>query len=208
MNITKFILPVLLVLGGCTTSPIEREPALDVVSVTSKLTIQLEKSSLTTAQRAEIENFLLRRGSPYALKVKVLSHTKAGQKQSSKIEDIVTGFGVAVANVKSEYVAKTGSGDVLLLVESFRAKVPNCTQQKFSNTFINSFKSHPSFGCANSTALAQMVANPKDLIVGEQLGPTNGAKSVATIDSYVAPVTASTTQDSIQSVTTDTAGAN
>jgi pilus assembly protein CpaD len=183
----KYILPALVLLGGCSSSQIERAPALDVVSVTNKLTFVMQGSSLSAEQSKAVEQFVQRKGSPYGLNVKLVSLSKSGQRGLDQVEALLIEQGIAVKNIHREHMTKEDKGDVQILIESFKAKIPKCQVKKLSNTFINSYKSHPSFGCATSVALAQMVANPKDLVVGEQLGATNGAKAVTTIDGYIAP---------------------
>ena len=135
-----------------------------------------------------VEQFVQRKGSPYGLNVKLVSLSKSGQRGLDQIEALLIEQGIAVKNIHREHLTQKGKGDVQILVASFKAKVPKCQVEKYSDNFINHYKEHPSFGCATSVALAQMVANPKDLVVGEQLGATNGAKAVATIDGYIAPV--------------------
>jgi pilus assembly protein CpaD len=184
----KYILPALVLLGGCSSSQIKRAPALDVVSVTNKLTFAMQGPSLSVKQRKVVEQFVQRKGSPYGLNVKLVSLSKSGQRGLDQIEALLIEQGIAVKNIHREHLTEKGKGDVQILVESFKAKVPKCQVEKYSDNFINQYKEHPSFGCATSVALAQMVVNPKDLVVGEQLGATNGAKAVATIDGYIAPV--------------------
>ncbi|MFM2587858.1 CpaD family pilus assembly lipoprotein [Vibrio sp. TBV020] len=208
MNMIKYILPALVLLGGCTSSPIEQAPALDVVSVTNKLTIKLDSAKISSGQEKAIRQYIERKGSPYGLTVKLLTHTTAGQQQLDTIESLIIGQGVARNKIYREHTSEKNAGDIQILIESFRAKLPKCVTQKHSNNFINRYKTHPAYGCANSTALAQMVANPKDLIVGEQLGPTNGAKAVSVIEGYVAPPVSTGNASSGQDVNTTAFGVN
>ncbi|EEX94458.1 hypothetical protein VIOR3934_19235 [Vibrio orientalis CIP 102891 = ATCC 33934] len=204
----KYILPALVLLGGCSSSPIEKAPALDVVSVTNKLTLAMQSSSLSAKQSKAVEQLVQRKGSPYGLNVKLVSLSKSGQRGLNQIEALLIDQGIAAKNIHREHLAENGKGDVQILIESFKAKVPKCQAQKYSNNFINRYKEHPSFGCATSVALAQMVANPKDLVVGEQLGATNGAKAVATIDGYIAPAMDSGNQTSSEENTSTEFGGN
>ena len=190
----KYILPALVLLSGCSSSQIERSSVLDVVSVTNKLTFVMQGASLSAKQSKAIEQFVQRKGSPYGLNVKLVSLSKSGQRGLDQVEALLVEQGIAVKNIHREHLKKEVKGDVQILIESFKAKVPKCQAKTPRNTFINSYESHPSFGCATSAALAQMIANPRDLVVGEQLGATNGAKAVATIDGYIAPAIGSDSQ--------------
>ncbi|MCG9676745.1 CpaD family pilus assembly lipoprotein [Vibrio sp. Isolate24] len=194
MKLQSLLLPVLLVLSGCASDQIARQPAIDVVSVTNKLTLAVEKKSLTPQQQQDIRSFIVQRGNPYSLRVKLVSYSPKGQSQVKPISDLLLGQGLAKHQIMTECATGTQSGDVQVIVESFRAKVPGCGTDKSQPVIFNQYKTHQAYGCSNAAALAQMVANPKDLVVGEKLGPTNGAKAVAAIDAYVAP--ASTNENS------------
>lgn len=200
MRMMKYLIPALIILGGCSSAPIEREPTINVVAVTNKLTLNLKGNALSSQQRQDVRTFIERKGTPYALRAKVVSHTKKGQAQASRIVNTLALQGMSLSNIEQAHIEQPKVGDIQIFVESFRAKVPKCQPQKYSNTFLNQFKTHPSFGCANQTALAQMVANPKDLIVGEELGPTNGAKAVSAIDSYIAPPSTNGAEDTQQTL--------
>ncbi|MCZ8486341.1 CpaD family pilus assembly lipoprotein [Vibrio lentus] len=50
-----------------------------------------------------------------------------------------------------------------MFAESYRAKVTACDAGKTPRTTLNAYRTQRNFGCANANALAQMVANPKDL---------------------------------------------
>lgn len=204
----KYILPALVLLGGCTSTQINKEPALDVVSVTNKLTLKLNSNKLSNEQSEAVRNFIERKGMAYGLKVKLVSNSKLGLASEGQLEILLKGTGIPSKNIERSHSIQQGKGDVQILVESFKVEIPKCPSQKYSNNFINSYKEHPSFGCANSVALAQMVANPKDLVVGEKLGPTNGAKAVSTISGYVAPVAESSSQTDTQGAITTGFGAN
>ncbi|ERB65120.1 hypothetical protein N779_11785 [Vibrio coralliilyticus OCN008] len=62
MKLQSLLLPVLLVLSGCASDQIARQPAIDVVSVTNKLTLAVEKQSLTPQQQQDIRSFIVQRG--------------------------------------------------------------------------------------------------------------------------------------------------
>lgn len=204
----KYILPALVLLGGCTSTPIEKAPALDVVSVTNKLTLKLNGATLSSKQSEGIQQFFERKALAYGVKVKLVSHSVIGKSSLDQIEQLLIAQGIAANNIQRVDSKEQSQGDVQILAESFKVKQPKCHVQKYSNNFLNRYKQHPSFGCANSVALAQMVANPKDLVVGEKLGPTNGAKAVSSIEGYISPVDTSTSETDSQGAITTGFGAN
>ena len=73
MRLNLFVLPVLLVLGGCVHDRIAKQPAIDVVAVTNKLTLTLDNNELSTEQILKVEDFIAKRGNPYGLRVKLVS---------------------------------------------------------------------------------------------------------------------------------------
>ncbi|MGF1753188.1 CpaD family pilus assembly protein [Vibrio makurazakiensis] len=187
MKRATLLLPILLTVAGCAPTPITREPSVDVVAVTNKLTLNLSGTSLTTEEKADIQQFVQRRGVLSNLKIKLESNTAKGKKQLKKVEIQLLSNGIYPSQITRVDGSSTQSGDIVILAESYRAKVPACNAGKASKSVMSSYKKQNNFGCANASALAQMVANPKDLIVGESLGHTQGEKAVSTIDRYLAP---------------------
>ena len=186
MKFNKLLLTSVVLLAGCASDSIQREPMVNVVPVTNSATLTIKGSRLTAQQLNGIDQFIVTKGSLYALKVRLIGHSKKGNSQLTRVENRLRKLGLARQQIQ---ISKSESeeGDLKILVESFRAEVPQCNKQKFSVNTFNHYKTHPSFGCANASALAQMVANPKDLIVGEEIGSTNGEKAVSTIEAYINP---------------------
>lgn len=187
MRLNLFVLPVLLVLGGCVHDRIAKQPAIDVVAVTNKLTLTLDSNELSTEQILKVEDFIAKRGNPYGLRVKLVSGSTKGRDQLEKIHQVLLVRGISKSKISNQDASPSQQGDIQLIVESFRAKVANCGASKMQPVVFNQYQSHQAYGCTNAAALAQMVANPKELIVGERLGPANGEKAVAAIDAYVSP---------------------
>ncbi|WP_341661826.1 CpaD family pilus assembly lipoprotein [Vibrio sp.] len=187
MRLNLFVLPVLLVLGGCVHDRIAKQPAIDVVAVTNKLTLTLDNNELSTEQILRVEDFIARRGNPYGLRVKLVSGSAKGRDQLEKIHQVLLARGISKSKISNQDASPSQQGDIQLIVESFRAKVANCGASKMQPVVFNQYQSHQAYGCTNAAALAQMVVNPKELIVGERLGPANGEKAVAAIDAYVSP---------------------
>ena len=187
MRLNLFVLPVLLVLGGCVHDRIANQPAIDVVAVTNKLTLTLDNNELSTEQILKVEDFIAKRGNPYGLRVKLVSGSTKGRDQLEKIHQVLLARGISESKISNQDASPSQQGDIQLIVESFRAKVANCGASKMQPVVFNQYQSHQAYGCTNAAALAQMVANPKELIVGEHLGPANGEKAVAAIDAYVSP---------------------
>ncbi len=207
MKLNLFVLSVLLILiTGCVHDPIAKQPAIDVVTVTNKLILTLDKHKLSDDQVLKVEDFIAKRGNSYALRVKLVSYSAKGNGQLEKLYQLLLTQGIAKHQIVTEFSSLSQQGDVQVIVESFRAKVSNCGSSKLPPVAFNQYQSHQAYGCSNAAALAQMVANPKDLIVGERLGPANGEKAVASLDAYISPASNSGSSQNSVSNSNITAG--
>ncbi len=94
------------------------------------------------------------------------------------------------------YTPSLVPGDMSLTLERYVASAPNCPNwsKKPGNDFGNTL--HSDFGCATATNLAAMVADPRDLIVGQTMGPVVGDPGSAPVHAYrtgkVAPLSENT----------------
>ncbi len=119
--------------------------------------------------------------------VKIENTTQKGESQSEKVRLHLIESGLYPSQISVSDTAAQGKGDITIFVESYRAKVTACDAGKTPRTTLNAYRTQRNFGCANANALAQMVANPKDLIVGQPIDSAQGQKAVSSIDNYFAP---------------------
>ncbi|MEZ9245337.1 CpaD family pilus assembly lipoprotein [Vibrio lentus] len=187
MNKLSLLLPALIALAGCAPTPTTQQPSVDVVSVTNKLTLTLSGKTLSAQEEADISDFIARRGTLSNLMVKIENTTQKGESQSEKVRLHLIGSGLYPSQISVSNPSVQGKGDLTIFVESYRAKVTACDAGKTPRTTLNAYRTQRNFGCANANALAQMVANPKDLIVGQPIDSAQGQKAVSSIDNYFAP---------------------
>ncbi|MEZ9744979.1 CpaD family pilus assembly lipoprotein [Vibrio splendidus] len=187
MNKLSLLLPALFALAGCAPTPTTQQPSVDVVSVTNKLTLTLSGKTLSAQEKADISDFIARRGTLSNLMVKIENPTQKGESQSEKVRLRLIESGLYPSQISVSDTAAQGKGDITIFVESYRAKVTACDAGKTPRTTLNAYRTQRNFGCANANALAQMVANPKDLIVGQPIDSAQGQKAVSSIDNYFAP---------------------
>ncbi|PTP45606.1 CpaD family pilus assembly lipoprotein [Vibrio splendidus] len=187
MNKLSLLLPALFALAGCAPTPTTQQPSVDVVSVTNKLTLTLSGKTLSAQEKADISDFIARRGTLSNLMVKIENTTQKGESQSEKVRLHLIESGLYPSQISVSDTAAQGKGDITIFVESYRAKVTACDAGKTPKTTLNAYRTQRNFGCANANALAQMVANPKDLIVGQPIDSAQGQKAVSSIDNYFAP---------------------
>ncbi|WP_122082315.1 CpaD family pilus assembly lipoprotein [Vibrio coralliirubri] len=187
MNKLSFLLPALFVFAGCAPTPTTQQPSVDVVSVTNKFSLTLSGKSLSAQEKADISDFIARRGSSSGLMVKIEKTTQKGERQLEKVRLHLIESGLYPSQIWVSDEVTEGKGDITILVESYRAKVIACDAGKTPRTTFNAYRTQRNFGCANASAIAQMVANPKDLIVGQPIDSAQGQKAVSSIDNYFAP---------------------
>lgn len=187
MNKLSLLLPALIALAGCAPTPTTQQPSVDVVSVTNKLTLTLSGKKLSTQEKDDISNFIARLGTLSNLMVKIENTTQKGESQSEKVRLHLIESGLYPSQISVSNPSVQGKGDLTIFVESYRAKVTACDAGKTPRTTLNAYRTQRNFGCANANALAQMVANPKDLIVGQPIDSAQGQKAVSSIDNYFVP---------------------
>ncbi|HAS24361.1 CpaD family pilus assembly lipoprotein [Vibrio splendidus] len=187
MNKLSLLLPALIALAGCAPTPTTQQPSVDVVSVTNKLTLTLSGKTLSTQEKDDISDFIARLGTLSNLMVKIENTTQKGESQSEKVKLHLIESGLYPSQISVSDTAAQGKGDITIFVESYRAKVTACDAGKTPRTTLNAYRTQRNFGCANANALAKMVANPKDLIVGQPIDSAQGQKAVSSIDNYFAP---------------------
>ncbi|MEZ9157937.1 CpaD family pilus assembly lipoprotein [Vibrio lentus] len=187
MNKLSLLLPALIALAGCAPTPTTQQPSVDVVSVTNKLTLTLSGKTLSAQEKDDISDFIARLGTLSNLMVKIENTTQKGESQSEKVRLHLIESGLYPSQISVSNPSVQGKGDLTIFVESYRAKVTACDAGKTPRTTLNAYRTQRNFGCANADALAQMVANPKDLIVGQPIDSAQGQKAVSSIDNYFAP---------------------
>lgn len=182
---------------ACSGDPIKRQPDIAIEAVTQVLSLRLLAAMLDGEDRAALEAFLLRLGDPANLRVRIETHSSRGEKVLSSVQELLHVSRIYPSQIRTLRREASESGqDLTLVVESYRTLVRHCDAGKEAKTMLNSFKRAANFGCANASALAQMVANPRDLVVGETLSATEGRKAVSTLDAYYAQPNAPLTESS------------
>jgi pilus assembly protein CpaD len=82
--------------------------------------------------------------------------------------------------------AKTSlpSDQLTVIVERYVVTPPNCPD--WSKDPVTNHDNEPSsnFGCATSTNLGLMVADPRDLVIGRPMGPEEGPPAIAAVQRY------------------------
>jgi len=181
---------VLLLLSSlllaCSNYPLKRPPNIAIQAVTDVFSLQLQGDELDAEDREALEGFLLGRGDPATLRVRIDLYSARAEKVLAAVKQLMHLKFIYPSQVEIERnkPMDDSSVDLILVLESYRPLVPRCDAGKEPKTVLNSFKRSANFGCANANALAQMVSNPRDLVVGQTLSATEGRKAISTLESY------------------------
>jgi len=182
-------------LSACAIDSVQRQPQVKVEAVTHKIELQLDSERLTKRDKTALNEFIYQRGEQSALRIRIDSYSDKGNKAVPALIALLKNAGVYPAQVTSQVSKTSSTADIALVVESYRSLVPTCLAAKDGHMVLNEFNSSPNFGCANASALAQMVATPRDLIVGRTLDATDGRKAVATVEAYYQPAASNNQQE-------------
>jgi pilus assembly protein CpaD len=104
---------------------------------------------------------------------------------ADQIADVVARFGLLVSGPAPVTPAPLTPGTLRVVVSRMRAAVPGCPD--WSRNITNDFEghTHSNYGCASNANLAAMVANPADLVRGQEgASVTDAAAASKAIDTY------------------------
>jgi pilus assembly protein CpaD len=102
-----------------------------------------------------------------------------------QVAAVVASYGLLLAEQPPVTNAAVSPGTVRIVVSRMRASVPGCPD--WSRNSSHDFDQHTSsnYGCAMNSNLAAMVANPADLVSGQNgAGGTDAATNFRAIDAY------------------------
>lgn len=108
-------------------------------------------------------------------------------RQQARAEAVVAAIearGLVVDAIERAAVLEDERPDVVVLVGRYVAIPPACPDWSKKPGTDYSNRSSSNFGCATRFNLSQMVANPRDLIVGESTDPADGIVSARSIFQY------------------------
>lgn len=122
-----------------------------------------------------------------------------GRRES--VADIAGRYGLLLESTAPVTAGQVASGQMRIVVSRMQAEVPNCPNWDRASTFNYSGSTTSNYGCSMNSNIAAMVANPEDLIRGQNADGSGDPRTTSrAIDSYrQAPPTGS---EGLQSETT------
>ena len=122
----------------------------------------------------------------------------SGARISALARDLTRqGYSVATLPAAPDAVPRN---TLLLVVERYVVTPPNCPNWTKSSSDDHENAQSSNFGCSDVTNLGLMVADPRDLVIGRDLGPANAVQAGLAIQRYragqtspISPTTAGAT---------------
>lgn len=181
-------------LAGCSESTYwssaeaPKQPQVDWVRFDHRVMFDPRGRDISISERARLEEFLSRIEPRYGDQILVGTGT-AGTEGEIGIERVAT-----VAQYLRDGGLKIGAlagtpatrwdGAVHISVGRYVVTPPNCPDWTKSTSYDPLNQTSSNFGCATTTNLGLMVADPGDLVRGRPMGPSDGAYGARMIKSW------------------------
>ncbi len=177
-----------LVLAGCGGMSQNRSVYSVKQPVVERTTVALDVNTtadgLPVAEQRRVAEWFDAMGLRFGDKVSVVDPLERPE-TSSAVADVAGRYGILLSDGAGATGADLQPGQARVVIVRSRASVPGCPDWTANSdaTFGNGLSSN--YGCANNSNLAAMVANPEDLIKGQQGSPdTYISTSNTTIKTY------------------------
>jgi pilus assembly protein CpaD len=109
----------------------------------------------------------------------------AGDNDRAAIANHLRGRGLLLGNQQTIAGVMPAAGTIVLVVDRYVVTTPNCNDwsNKSKPNYANAESA--AFGCSTRAILGQMVANPRDLVRGQEDDGPNAAAATNAVGSYV-----------------------
>ncbi len=189
----------------------ERHPILVSESpVTLTLPVRRGSYGLTNTSRERVARFLHKfsvtdtGNSKLVISAPSGSREVAGMQMVSEIRDMIAEAGFAPSSVHVE--ANHGASHVRLSYLRLMAKAPECGLWPTNLGEDPGNVGHPNFGCASQANLAEMIANPADLLGPRTQTPRPGDRRDLQIGKYIKGEKTGATRSADEKVSTKASG--
>jgi pilus assembly protein CpaD len=206
-----FAAAVAATLAGCsettywTPAEAPKQPKVDWVRFDHRVMFDPRAAHISLPERARMEEFLARIEPRYGDQVQVGTGTgsaegEIGIERVAAVAEYLRGSGLKVGPMPASMQGRW-DGAVRISVGRYVVTAPNCPDWSKSASYdpLNHVSSN--FGCATTTNLGLMVADPGDLVRGRPMGPADGAYSARAIKTWREGDKASSSSSSSMSIT-------
>ncbi|MGB7405485.1 MAG: CpaD family pilus assembly lipoprotein [Pacificimonas sp.] len=191
-EMARFGLPLLaLTLATACTAPGGEPPNTGVQSVNvpvverEVMTYELVAPSangFADAQRRELDEWLDSIGVAYGDRVSVDQAPVAGAAtRRAQVETLMRQRGLMLAETGPVTAPAIAAGATRVVVVRSTASVPDCPNHDSADDVNYTNATSTSFGCGINSAIAQMVADPNDLIRGKTYGGPSADRAVQAV---------------------------
>jgi pilus assembly protein CpaD len=183
------MLSAAMLLGGClnTTSQwsgaeAEKRNTVEMVRLTHDVAVPAGAVGLDADAAAKLDAFM--QGVNFGYGDRLIVDAGANASGGRAVTAYLQAKGLDVSPTPTPLGAATSDGMVRIGVERYVVTLPPCPdwRQPSWPNYTNAPSSN--FGCANATALGLMVANPRDLVEGEDFAGPDGGLSATAITRY------------------------
>jgi len=147
-----------------------------------------DSAELSISEQAALDRFLRSTGADRQATVLVATAPAAGAVAERRRQQVVRllrqrGFDPRTSDPLLDS-AQPGAGQVLVRIARYHVMLPDCPNFSRTKTSDNSNLPSSNFGCADRRNLGLMVANPRDLLRGRDMGPVSGARTSIPVRDY------------------------
>ena len=187
------ISPILLLLvAGCSNPHLDLNRGVETAKVpvveTSKMTYDLRLgsgSTLPAGQARALDEYLGSIGIAYGDRISVDDPSPVGAAaRRQAIAEVVARYGLLLDGTTPVTTGTVPAGTVRVVVTRTRATVPGCPDWSRSSAYDPDAAVSSNYGCAVRGNLAEMIADPNDLIVGKEYQGADGATVSSAIDRW------------------------
>lgn len=195
----NWIPPILLLVAGCSNPHLDINRGVETAKVpvveTSRLTYDLRVDAgnrLPESQTHALGEYLGSIGVAYGDRIGIDDPSAAGAAERRQaIAQVVARYGLLLDGTAPVTTGNVPSGTVRVVVTRTRATVPGCPDWSGSSQYEPDAAVFSNYGCATRGNLAEMIADPNDLVAGKSYSGSDGFTASSAIDRHRAgPATA------------------
>ena len=178
--------------GHWSDAETRKRSTVEMVRLSHPLYFAEGSTELSAAQKQSLQTFFrdINVGYGDSLSMDVpLDHaghvSDIDQKRHASIAEYLKKRGLMLSAEFTPYGIALAPGNARLVVSRYTVELPKCPdwRQDSSPNYANATTSN--FGCAHATNLGLMVANPKDLVVGQTYDGPHAAVAAKAVNKYM-----------------------
>ncbi len=161
-----------------------KEIEVTMVRESVNVAVSADGSGVMPADAERLSQVVAASEAPELLHVTLFPVSGLGTKGMSAVTTVLRRNGVLASNISRTTAPGEGTGDVQVVMDRYVAIAPNCPDWTRANINDNSNAGSSNFGCATANNLMLMVADPRDLVVGRDIGPARGDTAAGSVKRY------------------------